>query len=229
MTAHPEYSHDRVVLQNLHTNQDRLVRDVITLPLRIAACATRLGVRVTRHAVVATLDATWRLIEAVAPVEPRSAATDDRAQADGVRLDIMVVPPRNLGATPSTSAQAPKAPPPAAAEPPPPPAAEAAAPPRSADISPGHVSEELQFVEAFAEPGAEEGAGAAVHVMEPWRGYRQMTANEVIERLADASREELAAVLLYEGGHRRRQTVIAEARRSLREATAATGREGRGV
>ena len=83
-----------------------------------------------------------------------------------------------------------------------------------------HVSEGLQFVEAFAEPGAEEGAGAAVHVMPPWKGYAQMTADEVLVRLADASPEELAAVTLYEGAHRSRRTVLVGARRQLRLATA---------
>jgi len=89
-------------------------------------------------------------------------------------------------------------------------------------IPPMHVSEGLQFVEAFAEPGAEDGAGAAVHVRQPWKGYAQMTANEVLVHLADASPEELAAVALYEGAHRGRKTVLAEARRQLRLATAGT-------
>src|SRR6185312_54012 len=87
------------------------------------------------------------------------------------------------------------------------------------EIPPAHVSEGLRFVEAFAEPGAEEGAGASVHVREPWTGYSQMTADEVIVRLADASPEELAAVALYEGIHRGRKTVVAQARRQLRLAT----------
>ena len=99
-----------------------------------------------------------------------------------------------------------------------PPAAEAPSVPESAPV---HVSEGLQFVEAFAEPGAEEGAGAEVHVKEPWRGYSQMTADEVIVRLADASPEELAAVALYEGVHRRRKTVLAQARRLLQSANVA--------
>jgi hypothetical protein len=55
---------------------------------------------------------------------------------------------------------------------------------------PAHVPDEVQFVEAFAEPGAEEGAGAEVHVEEPWRGYQQMSAHEVMSRLAEATRED---------------------------------------
>jgi hypothetical protein len=87
-------------------------------------------------------------------------------------------------------------------------------------MPPRHVSEGLQFVEAFAEPGAEEGAGATVHVREPWSGYAQMSADEVLVHLADATSEELAAVTLYEGAHRGRKTVLAGARRQLRSATA---------
>jgi len=43
--------------------------------------------------------------------------------------------------------------------------------------APTHVSEEVRLVEAFAEPGAEEGAGAAVHMVEPWKGYGQTRGN----------------------------------------------------
>jgi hypothetical protein len=81
------------------------------------------------------------------------------------------------------------------------------------------VSEEPELVEAFADPGAEDGAGAAVHVEEPWEGYAHMTANEVIARLADASQEELATVTLYERVHRGRRTVLAAARRQLQRAS----------
>src|SRR5689334_19972782 len=35
---------------------------------------------------------------------------------------------------------------------------------------PAHISEEPELVEEFAEPGAEDGAGAEVHVQEPWDG-----------------------------------------------------------
>jgi hypothetical protein len=84
------------------------------------------------------------------------------------------------------------------------------------------VSEEPRFVESFAEPGAEEGVGAAVHVREPWKGYGQMTAKDVVARLTGASREELAAVELYERAHRSRRTVLAAADRGLRRATAVT-------
>ena len=69
-----------------------------------------------------------------------------------------------------------------------------------------------------AEPGAEDGAGAAVRVQPPWEGYERMAAREVIARLGDATPAELAAVELYERTHRSRQTVLEAAERRLKAA-----------
>ena len=66
-----------------------------------------------------------------------------------------------------------------------------------------------------ADAGAEDGAGAQVRIAEPWSGYDQLGARDVIERLAAATPAELAAVQLYEGSKRRRKTVLAEAERRL--------------
>lgn len=60
----------------------------------------------------------------------------------------------------------------------------------------------------FAEEGAEDGAGAEVHVNEPWPGYAQMRVGELKERVATASSAELAAVELYEASHRARKSVL---------------------
>lgn len=79
-----------------------------------------------------------------------------------------------------------------------------------------HVSEEPVLVQESAEPGAEEGAGAAVTVIEPWNGYQHMNAREVIDRAKQASPAELAAVRLYEARHRSRQTVLAAVDRQLK-------------
>jgi len=67
-----------------------------------------------------------------------------------------------------------------------------------------------------ADPGAEEGVGAGVTVIEPWEGYRQMSAKDVIDRARTASVAELAAMKLYEGRHRARQTVLAAVDRQLK-------------
>ncbi len=81
---------------------------------------------------------------------------------------------------------------------------------------PEHVDEGLVVVAEVAEEGAEEGAGAEVHVDEPWHGYRAMTAADIRARLADADSTVAAAVKLYEGMHKDRTSVIEAADRRLR-------------
>jgi hypothetical protein len=81
---------------------------------------------------------------------------------------------------------------------------------------PAHVSEEPVLVAEAAEPGAEEGAGAEVHVDEPWSGYRDMTAAQIRQRLRTATLAEAAAVSLYEAGGKGRTSVLEEAGRRTR-------------
>src|SRR5437588_288647 len=73
---------------------------------------------------------------------------------------------------------------------------------------PAHVSEEPALVEDLAEPGAEDGAGAEVHIHEPRDGYARMNAKQIMTRLGAATPAEHAAVQLYEGSHRRRQPIL---------------------
>ena len=199
-----------------------MVREMITLPLRVGVCATRLGVHVTTRAAGVALGITRRVIRGSLPAESHTATANAPESSSTFELDVVIAssPPP----PPERAPAAAPAPPEATREPrPTAPSAPAVAPAHNIgaapEIPPAHVSEGLQFVEAFAEPGAEEGAGAAVHVEEPWANYSQMTADEVIVRLADATPEELAVVALYEGAHRRRKTVVAAARRRLRSAT----------
>jgi hypothetical protein len=81
---------------------------------------------------------------------------------------------------------------------------------------PEHVDEEPVLTGEFAEEGAEDGAGAEVHVDEPWEGYGEMKAPEVSARLASASNIELAAVQLYESSHRKRSSVLRDVEKRLR-------------
>lgn len=81
-----------------------------------------------------------------------------------------------------------------------------------------HVDREAVLVGEFADPGAAEGAGAEVRVAEPWDNYARLNADEIIDRLAAADAESLAAVRLYEATHRNRRTVIAAADRRLAQA-----------
>jgi hypothetical protein len=99
---------------------------------------------------------------------------------------------------------------------PPAPIIEEPEPPAPIIEEPVHVSEEPELVREEAEPGAEDGAGAQLTVMEPWNGYARMNAREVIDRAREAGPAELAAVRLYEARHRSRQTVLAAVDRQLK-------------
>ena len=100
-----------------------------------------------------------------------------------------------------------------------PPAGAAAtdAPPAVPDeLIPDHIDEEPVLVAEAAEEGAEDGAGAELHVEPPWDGYDQMTAADIRDRLAAATTTEAAAVELYEATAKSRRSVLAAAERALR-------------
>jgi hypothetical protein len=89
--------------------------------------------------------------------------------------------------------------------------------------SPVHIDTEPDLVGEFAETGAEEGAGAELHVNEPWEGYQRMRVADIRDRVAVAGPEELAVLQLYEITHRRRRSVLdAVERRSKQLANAPT-------
>src|SRR4051812_17837281 len=88
-----------------------------------------------------------------------------------------------------------------------------------------HIDTEPELVGEFAEPGAEDGAGAELHVAEPWEGYKRMRVADVRDRVAVAGPEELAVIQLYEGTHRRRRSVLDAVERRTKElANAPAGR-----
>jgi hypothetical protein len=78
-------------------------------------------------------------------------------------------------------------------------------------------------VEERADAGVEEGAGPQVTVDEPWEGYAQLRAEEVIARLAQADAAQLAAVELYESAKRGRRSVLAEVKRQLQSGSRSGG------
>jgi hypothetical protein len=80
-----------------------------------------------------------------------------------------------------------------------------------------HIDTEHELVGEFAEEGAEEGAGAEVHVDEPWDGYRRMRVADIRDRVLVAGSEELAVVQLYELTHRRRRTILDAIERRSRQ------------
>src|SRR3954454_20620990 len=90
---------------------------------------------------------------------------------------------------------------------------------------PVHIDTEPELVAEFSEPGAEDGAGAEIHVAEPWDGYKKMRGADVRDRVAVAGTEELAVVQLYEMTHRRRRSILDAVERRTKElANAPAGR-----
>jgi hypothetical protein len=83
--------------------------------------------------------------------------------------------------------------------------------------APAHIDTEPELVAEFAEPGAEDGAGAEVHVAEPWDGYKRMRVADIRERVAVAEAAELAIVQLYESSHRKRRSILDAVERRSRE------------
>jgi hypothetical protein len=83
-----------------------------------------------------------------------------------------------------------------------------------------HIDTDATLVESFAEPGAEDGAGAQIRIEEPWEGYGDLNAADVIGRLEQASPAELAAVELFEAATKQRTTVLSAAERQLKARTA---------
>lgn len=184
----------------------RVATAPVRLPVKIAA-------RVARPLASAGLTLAGRLADRLlggddgqAPAR-RSADPERRRESDAAA----VAEARRHGA------RAAAAPPPAASAPPAP-----VTPPPPAPTHPEHehLDEAAVPVAEFAERGAEDGAGAEVAVSEPWDGYDDQPAAEIVRRLRGASREELAAVQLYEGFGRKRRTVIEAAERGLRKADA---------
>jgi hypothetical protein len=178
-----------------------MVGGLITFPLRVGVRATQLWLRAAEETVAVVADATGRLIETVVAREETVAQRDAVVEHDA--------PPYEASVSPGPAA------------------AYEHGPPLERDKlasdeqvpEPVHVSEEPELVEEVAEPGVEDGAGASVHVEEPWDGYEQMKADDVIDRLAGATPAELAAIQLYESEGKSRTTVIQAVERELRIAT----------
>jgi hypothetical protein len=172
---------------------------LITFPLRVSLASARVLTRAAGEAAGYALSLAGRTVALVAP--GRSQVVHQSAD-----FTPAAPPPRPEPASPSPPRipDVPRAP--LTPEPPETPAMR----------EPVHVSEEPELVGEAAEPGAEDGAGAAIRVIEPWRGYARMNARDVIARARNATRAELAAVRLYEARHRGRQTVLAAVDRQLK-------------
>jgi hypothetical protein len=163
---------------------------LITLPLRVSLHTAQL--------VTCAAGAAARRVLSIAG---HGTATHDEPT---VARSVAPADVEHRAAPPAASTRAPAAPPPASEE------------PVRVSEPPAHVSEEPVLVSESAEPGAEEGAGAGVTVVEPWHGYGHMNARDVIDRIGTATVAELAATRLYEARHRARRTVLVAVDRQLK-------------
>jgi len=186
---------------------------LITLPLRVSLRSAQLVTRAAGEVAERALTIPVRAIQVVScgrsgplahDVSPRPAPESQAPEWRKEPVEETVWP---------TAVEHPPVPLARDAEPP-----DAEPPDAAPDTAeePAHVSEEPVLVSESAEPGAEEGAGAGVRVIEPWSGYGRMNAQDVIDRVRTASVAELAALRLYEARHRARRTVIAAVDRQLK-------------
>ncbi len=207
-----------------------MLRSIVGLPIR-------LGVRLAGVAVHGTAEVADRAFGLVGLVSnalsgPRHPDVDlDGSPHDGASARRSDAPARPRAGRPSPPPAAAEPSPPAAVDEPSPPAAvvepspppavvEPPPPPAVPDAdTPVHVSEEPTLVESFAEKGAQDGAGAEIHVAEPWDGYREMKADDVIDRLAGSTTAVLATVQLYESSGRQRQRILTAVERELKRAS----------
>ena len=168
--------------------EDLLLR-IAQLPVTVAQRAGSVAISIARK---------------VAPAACRSDADDDVRAGD--RYEPVSSPPQPQ---PQPSEQ------PAEPAVPTPPEAAAAAPAPAAAPPPAHVDREAVVVAEFADPGAEDGPGPQIRVDEPWKGYGELTAKQVIAELQGASPAALAVARLYEPANRARRTVIEAIDRKL--------------
>ena len=202
-----------------------MIGELIVLPLRVGVRATRLWLRAAEETVNAAANATGRVIALAAS---RGSDGSSRAPIPAVQRTSSPEPDSRQVASYEVARNDVKAQAVAALEREAP-AYARATPPQSSEAfitqEPDHVSEEPSLVEEFSEPGAEDGAGAEVHVEEPWEGYAQMNAKQIVARLDRATLAALATVQLYESTHRRRQTILNAVERELRTANGSSQRK----
>ena len=196
-----------------------MVGQLLTLPLRIGARGTQIALRTVEGVAGRTAMGALQL---VGMIKGRGSTQSPNADTDVAQEPSRTQPPREDAAQTGAAAEAalsretpiasPGSPAPIVSAPVPVDLERPIAP------EPTHVSEEPELVREEAEPGAEDGAGAAVTVRPPWKGYERMAAREVIARLGDATAAELAAVELYERSNRSRQTVLEAVERRMKTA-----------
>lgn len=215
-----------------------MLTSMITLPVRLGLRGAELGLRAGLAVAERAIDLLGEVVAPTAsprrsdnrpkPPSESSAAgqsgpSESPAADQGGAPDSEGGDPRSAAPSPDQmiaeqDAIAAERPAPKPPQPPPSPASPSSGPPEPKPPQAGRPDEGETLVDEVAEPGAEEGAGAQIRIAEPWDGYAQLKAPEVVDQLAGRDQAELAAVELYESAHRKRQTVIDAAKRELRRA-----------
>lgn len=213
------------------------LRYVVTLPFRIGLQAGRMVLEPLAGAAGRVVDVAEDLIgrdgaghdepeartaaEAGAPAAttdpdmPAATPVAEPRTAEPETYDDVAAAP---GPPPGEAADAVSSPPPAVFDAPEIGIVEAAGSgpvPESEIDEPTHVSAEPVLVAESADIEAADGLHTDLHVQEPWDGYRQSTAGQIIEALEDCNPAQLGVVRLYESTHRARKTVLEAADREL--------------
>jgi hypothetical protein len=202
-----------------------MTQKLLTLPFRVGFSAARTALDVSAK----TLDLSVKLAGAAvnvvrpggrhgeeAPSASQSPTPPERPQAPPAPSRPPRPPERVNGHSDSTPTPPAPPAPPAPPTPVTPPDEQPPTPLSREQEVVKTLEDEDELVAEFAEPGAEDGAGAQLDVEAPWEGYAQMNANAVIGRIEQANAAELAVLELYEQLHKKRQTVLSAANRRLR-------------
>lgn len=181
-----------------------------TLPIRLGVDALRLGLRVAK----VPLQVIEHLVGHGQP-EGASAPPEAPARRERPRPEERAAPSRPA---PQVTVERP--------EPKPEPIEEATRPASGVEAAavldlepdePVHVEDEPELVAEFAEPGAEDGAGAELRVEPPFAGYNRMRVADIQDRVGTAGMAELAVIQLYESTHRKRRSVLDAVERRSRQ------------
>jgi len=133
---------------------------------------------------------------------PDPAATARAARREADALAAAEARARRPEARPRAAARRTRRPDPAPAAPPePPPAPEA----ELLGDEPAHVSSEPETVASF---GPADDPSPRLDVQAPWDGYDSQPAAEIVKRVRAADDATKAVVLLYEGQHKGRSSVV---------------------
>jgi hypothetical protein len=193
-----------------------MTQKLLTLPFRLSFGAARTAFDISSKALTVSTKVAATAIELLKPGTPQREDSEP-VRPETVRRPVTRPPAsRESRVNGDSAGSGPAAPPVPQAAPVTPPDEQPDTPLTSQQDAIKTLVEEEEVVAQFAEPGAEDGAGAQLDVEEPWDGYAEMNAGAIISRIDQADPAQLAVVELYEQTHKKRQTVLNAAAKRLR-------------